>query len=74
MIGNIHLFGLTYNHNENLIPDKVDVLVTHEPPIMILDKSDNIHWGNTPLQDKIFQIKSAIIECHITFFCIFVPG
>jgi len=33
------------------------VVVTHEPPVMILDKSAGIHWGNAPLRNHIFEIK-----------------
>ncbi len=57
VIDNITFFGLAYNHNVNLIRDKIDVLVTHEPPIMILDKSYNTHWGNAPLRNRVFQVK-----------------
>ena len=56
-IDGVHFWGLSYNHDENLIPDKVDVLVTHEPPIKILDKSNGINWGNASLKDRILQIK-----------------
>lgn len=53
----IKFFGLAYNHPESLIPSDVDILVTHEPPIMILDESNGIHWGNAPLRNKVLQIK-----------------
>lgn len=58
-IDNIRFFGLAYCHNENLIPDKVDVLVTHEPPAMILDQTMGTNWGNAALREKIFKIKPA---------------
>ena len=57
VIDNIVFFGLAYNHRVSLIPDKVDILITHEPPSMILDKSYNTYWGNVPLRDKVFQVK-----------------
>lgn len=56
VIDNTIFWGLAYNHNVNLIADKVDVLVTHEPPSMILDESYNTHWGNVPLRNRVFQI------------------
>lgn len=56
-IDGVVFWGLSYNHGEGMIPDGVDILVTHEPPIMILDKSSNIHWGNTSLRNRVFQIK-----------------
>lgn len=43
-IDGIKFFGLAYNHPETLIPNDVDVLITHEPPIMILDESAGIYW------------------------------
>lgn len=54
-IDGIRFFGLAYNHPEALIPDTVDVLITHEPPVMILDNSGGIHWGNVPLRKRIFE-------------------
>ena len=56
-INGIKFFGLAYNHPESLIPDDIDVLVTHEPPAMILDESNNTHWGNVPLRNRVFQVK-----------------
>lgn len=56
-IEGVKFFGLAYNHSEALIPNDVDVLVTHEPPIMILDESDGTHWGNLPLRNKVLQVK-----------------
>lgn len=56
-IDGIKFFGLAYNHSETLIPNDVDVLITHEPPIMILDESAGIHWGNALLRNKIYEVK-----------------
>ena len=56
-IEGIKFFGLAYNHSEELIPDGIDVLVTHEPPVMILDESSGTHWGNAPLRNHVFQVK-----------------
>lgn len=40
------------------IPDVVDVLITHRPPLGILDSiDDNLHYGSSFLLDKVSQIK-----------------
>lgn len=57
VIDGVTFFGLAYNHPENLIPDGVDVLLTHEPPVMLLDKSDGMHWGNLPLRRRVLEVK-----------------
>lgn len=59
-IDGVRFFGLAYNHPENLIPDDVDVLITHEPPVMILDESDCAHWGNALLRARVFQVKPKL--------------
>lgn len=56
-IEGIRFFGLAYNHSEQLIPSGADVLVSHEPPLMILDESNHIHWGNAPLRNRVFEVK-----------------
>ncbi|WP_449022576.1 metallophosphatase domain-containing protein [Prevotella jejuni] len=56
-IEGVKFFGLGYNHPEGLIPKGIDVLVTHEPPIMILDESNNTHWGNSPLRSQVMRTK-----------------
>ena len=56
-IEGISFFGLAYNHSEQVIPPDADVLVSHEPPFMILDKDNNIHWGNADLKKKIWEGK-----------------
>lgn len=35
------------------IPDDADIIVTHQPPINVLDFSDNIHYGSQLLREKI---------------------
>ena len=35
----------------------VDILITHEPPMMILDKSSGRHWGNLPLRNRVMEIR-----------------
>ncbi len=56
-IDGMKFFGLGYDHSEQLIPDDTDIVVTHEPPVMILDESSGIHWGNILLCRRIFEIK-----------------
>lgn len=55
-IGGVKFFGIAYNHSEAMIPAETDVVVTHEPPVMILDQSSGIHWGNAPLRNRIFEV------------------
>lgn len=50
-------FGLAYNHQEDNIPDNTDVVITHEPPVIILDSSAGTHWGNAPLRNRIMEVK-----------------
>lgn len=57
MIEGVHFFGLGYNHSETLIPYHVDVLVTHEPPMMILDEGMGEHMGNALLRNRVFEVK-----------------
>ena len=57
MINGVNFYGHAYNHPEELIPDDADIVITHEPPTMILDKSADHHWGNSPLRNRIFEIK-----------------
>lgn len=56
-IEGIRFFGLAYNHSEKFIPNDTDVLVTHEPPVMILDESSGTHWGNAPLRNRVLDVK-----------------
>ena len=51
-IDGVKFFGIAYNHSEAFIPDGTDVVVTHEPPVMILDQSISIHWGNATEQSN----------------------
>ena len=56
-IDGVKFFGLGYDHSEQLIPNDTDIVVTHEPPVMILDRSVGTHWGNAPLRNRIFDVK-----------------
>ena len=60
VIDGVKFYGLAYDHAENMIPNDVDVLITHEPPVMILDESDGTHWGNAPLRTRVFQVKPKL--------------
>ena len=56
-IEGVKFFGIAYNHPEELIPVGVDIVVTHEPPVMIFDESAGIHWGNASLRNRIMEVK-----------------
>ena len=56
-IDGFKFFGLAYNHQEDKVPDNTDVIITHEPPVMILDRSAGTHWGNAPLLNRIKEVK-----------------
>ena len=56
-IDGVKFFGLGYNHPESLIPDDVEVLVTHESAFEILDFSLGRHWGNLPLRRRVEAVK-----------------
>ena len=56
-IERVKFFGIAYDHLDSLIPEGTDVVVTHEPPVMILDESAGIHWGNAPLFRRIMEVK-----------------
>lgn len=38
------------------IPVDTDVLITHNPPINILDFNDNIHYGSPELLTKVNEV------------------
>ena len=56
-IDGVKFFGLAYNHPEELIPNDTNIVVTHEPPMMILDKSVGTHWGNSSLRKRLKEIR-----------------
>ena len=60
VIDGVKFYGLAYDHTESMIPDDVDVLITHEPPVMILDESECTHWGNALLRARVFQVKPQL--------------
>lgn len=56
-IEGVKFFGLGYMHQERFIPYDIDVLITHEPPIMILDESNGKNWGSAALLNRVLQVK-----------------
>ena len=59
-IDGMKFFGLGYNHPVKLIDPSTNVLVTHEPPIEILDYSSDVHWGNLPLRNCVEKVKPRL--------------
>lgn len=59
-IDGVKFFGLGYNHPVKLIDPSTNVLVTHEPPIEILDYSSGVHWGNLPLRNCVEKVKPRL--------------
>lgn len=55
-IEGVKFFGLAYGHPEELIPENTDVVITHEPPVMILDETVNTHWGNAMIRNRVLAI------------------
>lgn len=56
VIDGVSFFGLGYNHPEALIPEGMDVVITHEPPLHILDRSGNVNWGNLAIRERIEEV------------------
>jgi Icc-related predicted phosphoesterase len=56
-INGVRFFGIAYNHQTGIIPDDTDVLVTHEPPLGIMDETMNMNWGNPAILQRVMQIK-----------------
>jgi Icc-related predicted phosphoesterase len=65
----------------DLIPDNVDVLITHRPPLGILDRNDNLHFGSVALLNKVSVVKPrlhlfghthnarGLLQLHKTCYC-----
>lgn len=56
VIDGVSFFGLGFNHDVSLIPEGADIVITHEPPLQILDLSNNRHWGNSDIRIRIEEI------------------
>lgn len=50
-------FGICYDHPEAAIPVGTDIVITHEPPMNILDKTGDISWGNFFLWKRIMEVR-----------------
>lgn len=48
------------NDHFNLIPDKIDILITHSPPFGILDECANGRVGSEMLRQAIFRVKPRL--------------
>lgn len=48
--------GIGYDHPTDKIDAAADVVVTHEPPTMIMDYSSGTHWGNIKIKKRIQEI------------------
>lgn len=44
------------------IPSNTDVLITHQPPYLIMDESAGLHYGSRTLLDAVKRIKP---EAHL---------
>ena len=44
------------------IPDDTDVLLTHQPPLGILDEQDGINFGDHALYKRVMEIRP---KCHL---------
>ena len=56
-INGVSFFGLGFNEPEALIPNAVDVVITHEPPLHILDQSGEVNWGHLGIRQRIAEVK-----------------
>lgn len=59
-VNGLKIFGLGYDHSEFKIPKDANIVITHEPPVMILDKLAGVHWGNASIRNRIFEIKPRL--------------
>lgn len=57
VIDRMKFFGIAYNHDVRAIPTDTDVLITHEPPLMILDESNAFHWGNRDIRGRVAEVR-----------------
>ena len=48
------------SHNYARIPADTDVLITHTPPLEILDFDDDIHYGSDELLTKVKEVKPRL--------------
>ena len=48
--------GIGYDHPADMIDAAADVVITHEPPTMIMDYSSGTHWGNINIKKRVQEI------------------
>lgn len=53
VIDKVSFYGLTWTNPNTEYTGKFDVLISHEPPIGILDKEMNVHWGSAQVLDFV---------------------
>ena len=56
-IDGVTFSGIGYNHPVDKIDASADVVITHEPPTMIMDYSSGTHWGNIKIRNRVQEIK-----------------
>ena len=56
-IDGVTFSGIGYNHPVDKIDASADVVITHEPPTMIMDYSSGTHWGNIKIRKRVQEIK-----------------
>lgn len=56
-IDGVRFFGIAYNHPSGIIPEGTDVVITHEPPMGILDETMGMNWGSAGILKRVSEIK-----------------
>ena len=56
-IDGIKFFGIAYNHPSGSIPEGTDILITHEPPMGILDETMGMNWGSAGILKRVNEVK-----------------
>lgn len=56
-IDGFKFFGIAYNHPSDIIPEGTDVVVTHEPPMGILDETMGMNWGSAGILKRVTVVK-----------------
>lgn len=70
VIDGIKICGISFFNIRDLSGEKVnpvkavpadsDIIITHQPPLNILDFSDNIHYGSFLLRERIMQVRPSL--------------
>ncbi len=59
-IDGVNFFGIAYNHPSAIIPEGTDVVVTHEPPMGILDETMGMNWGSAGTHKRVTEVKPKL--------------